>query len=106
MCGIYGILKRVGPRFDPSVIDRMGHAQRHRGPDDSGFFSDGDLMFGMQRLAIIDVAGGHQPITNEDATITTVCNGEIYNFRELRKELQTQGHEFKTGSDRCSVPCS
>jgi asparagine synthase (glutamine-hydrolysing) len=77
----------------------MGQAQRHRGPDDSGFFADRELMFGMQRLAIIDVAGGHQPITNEDNTVTAICNGEIYNFRELRQALQAKGHEFRTGSD-------
>ena len=99
MCGIYGILQRSGRDFDPSVIHDMGRAQRHRGPDDSGFFADGELMFGMQRLAIIDVAGGHQPIANEDNTVTAVCNGEIYNFRELRQELQEQGHKFRTRSD-------
>jgi len=99
MCGIYGILQRSGRKFDPSVIHQMGRAQRHRGPDDSGFFADDELMFGMQRLAIIDVVGGHQPIANEDDTVTAVCNGEIYNFRELRQELQEQGHKFKTGSD-------
>ncbi|NND46611.1 MAG: asparagine synthase (glutamine-hydrolyzing) [Woeseiaceae bacterium] len=99
MCGIYGILQRSGKRFDPSVIDDMGRAQQHRGPDDSGFYADGALMFGMQRLAIIDVAGGHQPIANEDDTVTAICNGEIYNFRELRRALQAQGHKFSTGSD-------
>jgi asparagine synthase (glutamine-hydrolysing) len=99
MCGIYGILQRSGPRFDPSVIHDMGRAQRHRGPDDSGFFADEELMFGMQRLAIIDVAGGHQPIANEDNSVTAICNGEIYNFRRLRQELKAQGHTFRTGSD-------
>lgn len=99
MCGIYGILNTAGRRFDRSVIDRMGRAQRHRGPDDLGFFADGDLMFGMQRLAIIDVAGGHQPIANEDDTVTAICNGEIYNFRELRQVLRERGHKFRTGSD-------
>lgn len=99
MCGIYGILQRSGDRFDPSVIHRMGDAQRHRGPDDSGFHADGELMFGMQRLAIIDVAGGHQPIMNEDNTITAICNGEIYNFRELRRALKNKGHQFRTRSD-------
>ena len=99
MCGIYGILQRSGRRFDPSVIDDMGLAQRHRGPDDCGVFVDDELMFGMQRLAIIDVAGGHQPIANEDETVTAICNGEIYNFRELRQTLKFKGHKFKTGSD-------
>ena len=99
MCGIYGILNRSGHRFAPSVIDDMGVAQRHRGPDDYGVFVDDELMFGMQRLAIIDVVGGHQPIANEDESITAICNGEIYNFRELRKELRSRGHVFKTDSD-------
>jgi len=99
MCGIYGILNRGGQRFEPAVVERMGQVQRHRGPDDSGFAADGDLMFGMQRLAIIDVAGGHQPISNEDGTVTAICNGEIYNFRELRKKLLASGHRFRTGSD-------
>ena len=99
MCGIYGILNKAGRQFDRSVIDRMGYVQQHRGPDDNGFFAEGDLMFGMRRLAIIDVSGGHQPITNEDQTVTAICNGEIYNFRELRRELQALGHRFETGSD-------
>ncbi len=99
MCGIYGILSTSGRRFDASVIDRMGRAQRHRGPDDSGYFEDDELTFGMQRLSIIDVAGGHQPISNEDDTVTAICNGEIYNFRELREDLKSRGHRFKTGSD-------
>jgi asparagine synthase (glutamine-hydrolysing) len=77
----------------------MGQVQHHRGPDDSGFFADQDLMFGMQRLSIIDVEGGHQPIANEDGTVTAVCNGEIYNFQELRRALKAQGHTFSTGSD-------
>lgn len=99
MCGIYGILGSSRRRFDAAVVDRMGRAQRHRGPDDNGYFEDGDLMFGMQRLSIIDVAGGHQPISNEDDSITAICNGEIYNFRELREDLRSRGHIFRTGSD-------
>lgn len=99
MCGIYGI-------FDPSLrlanrdlVDRMGRAMRHRGPDDSGSHLDGPLAFGMQRLAIIDVEGGHQPIANEDDSVIAVCNGEIYNFRELREELLAKGHQFRSSSD-------
>ena len=99
MCGIYGILQRSGRRLEPSVVHKMGQAQHHRGPDDSGFFADQELMFGMQRLSIIDVEGGHQPIANEDGTVTAVCNGEIYNFQELRRALKAQGHTFRTGSD-------
>ncbi len=99
MCGIYGILTTSGERFDRSVLHRMGRVQRHRGPDDAGELVDGNLMFGMQRLAIIDVAGGHQPIANEDETVSAICNGEIYNFRELQKDLIARGHRFRSGSD-------
>ena len=99
MCGIFGILNSHGARFDRQLLRRMGQVQRHRGPDDYGELVDGDLMFGMQRLSIIDVAGGHQPIANEDGTVSVICNGEIYNFRELRRELIARGHEFSTRSD-------
>ena len=68
-------------QHDPSVLQRMGDAIVHRGPDDAGAFSDGAVLLGMRRLSIIDVAGGHQPITNEDGSVVVVCNGEIYNFR-------------------------
>jgi asparagine synthase (glutamine-hydrolysing) len=77
----------------------MGAVTTHRGPDDEGSFVDGELLFGMRRLSIIDVSGGHQPISSEDGTVTVVCNGEIYNFQKLRQELQAAGHRFKTGSD-------
>ncbi len=74
----------------------------HRGPDGHGLFADAGLCMGMQRLAIIDVDGGQQPLYNETESIVTVCNGEIYNFRELREELTALGHRFRTGSD-CEV---
>jgi asparagine synthase (glutamine-hydrolysing) len=99
MCGIYGILDSSGRSLDRGVVARMGRAMRHRGPDDEGLFGDEALMFGMQRLSIIDVAGGHQPIANEDGSVVAICNGEIYNFRELRTELQERGHTFNSGSD-------
>jgi asparagine synthase (glutamine-hydrolysing) len=100
MCGIYGVLDlRHSGRQLPSVCDRMGAQLVHRGPDDEGRFGDGPLSFGMRRLSIIDVAGGHQPIANEDESVWIVCNGEIYNFRELRVELERAGHRFRTGSD-------
>jgi asparagine synthase (glutamine-hydrolysing) len=100
MCGIYGILALSGPQqHDPSVLGRMGGAIVHRGPDDEGSFSDGQLLLGMRRLSIIDVAGGHQPITNEDGSVVVVCNGEIYNYRELRARLERAGHTFATHSD-------
>jgi asparagine synthase (glutamine-hydrolysing) len=99
MCGIYGILDGSGRSLDREVVSRMGRAMRHRGPDDQGFFGDQALMFGMQRLSIIDVGGGHQPIANEDESVVAVCNGEIYNFRELREDLRQRGHTFRSGSD-------
>jgi asparagine synthase (glutamine-hydrolysing) len=100
MCGIYGILSLDGTtRRTPDALDRMGDAIVHRGPDDSGSFADGPLLLGMRRLSIIDVAGGHQPIASEDGQTVAVCNGEIYNFRELRRELEAAGHRFATHSD-------
>jgi asparagine synthase (glutamine-hydrolysing) len=77
----------------------MGSALIHRGPDDSGVYIDSALSFGMRRLSIIDLTGGHQPIANEDETVWVVCNGEIYNFKELRDDLERTGHHFRTQSD-------
>src|SRR3954451_19295743 len=100
MCGIYGILTLDGPQAHPrEVLSRMGNAIVHRGPDDEGSYADGHLLLGMRRLSIIDVAGGHQPLTNEDGTVIVVCNGEIYNYRELRAGLERAGHRFATHSD-------
>jgi asparagine synthase (glutamine-hydrolysing) len=80
----------------------MGQVIAHRGPDDEGFYSDGPCAIGMRRLSVIDIAGGHQPLSNSDGMLSLVCNGEIYNFRELRRELEGLGHRFKTHSD-CEV---
>jgi len=99
MCGIYGIYTTDGPAAAPEVLERMDLLLRHRGPDDSGTFFGAGMAMGMRRLSIIDLAGGHQPIANEDGTIWAICNGEIYNFRELRKELEAVGHVFSTRSD-------
>ncbi|MFQ5635885.1 MAG: asparagine synthetase B, partial [Gammaproteobacteria bacterium] len=100
MCGIHGILNRRGmPLPDIDLHRRMGDISRHRGPDDHGTYRDREIMLGMRRLSIIDVDGGHQPIANEDASVTAVCNGEIYNFRELRRRLIASGHRFSTASD-------
>src|SRR6185436_12994900 len=71
----------------------------HRGPDDEGIYVDGPVGLGMRRLSIIDIAGGHQPISNEDGTVWVVFNGEIYNYRELRPNLEARGHRFATNSD-------
>jgi len=81
------------------MLSSMGDRIRHRGPDDEGSHVDGPCGIGMRRLSIIDLAGGHQPLSNADGTLWLVCNGEIYNFRELRSELQGKGYRFKTGSD-------
>ena len=99
MCGIHGLYRLDGGRVDPALLSAMGKATRHRGPDDEGVYVDGNCGIGMRRLSIIDLAGGHQPISNADGTKWVVCNGEIYNFIALRTELQERGWHFKTGSD-------
>jgi len=99
VCGIYGILQLDGAPADPALMPAMGRVMAHRGPDDEGHYSDGPCAIGMRRLSIIDLAGGHQPLSNGDGTLWLVCNGEIYNFRELRRELEGLGNRFKTGSD-------
>ena len=99
MCGIYGILQLDGVPVDPTLIPPMGRVVVHRGPDDEGHHVDGPCAIGMRRLSIIDLAGGHQPLSNADDTLWLVCNGEIYNFREVRRELEQLGHRFKTASD-------
>ncbi|MDQ5912213.1 MAG: hypothetical protein QG568_428 [Patescibacteria group bacterium] len=97
MCGIAGILGK--PEKTSATIDKMVDVITHRGPDDRGVLVEKDFAFGMRRLSIIDLGGGHQPISNEDDTVTVVFNGEIYNHRELRPELIALGHTFKTDSD-------
>ncbi|MGF1678644.1 MAG: asparagine synthase (glutamine-hydrolyzing) [Candidatus Methylacidiphilales bacterium] len=101
MCGIAGIMEGSYPaRVEPDETVRLliqGIA--HRGPDDQGYASLRPAHLGMCRLSIIDQAGGRQPIHNEDQSLTTVFNGEIYNYIELRKTLETQGHQFQTRSD-------
>lgn len=98
MCGIFGINDATA-NIDPDLLLRMSDVMRHRGPDDRGFFTDGGFGFGMNRLSIIDVSSGHQPIGNEDGTLVIVFNGEIYNFQELRDPLAARGHRFTTRSD-------
>ena len=95
MCGIAG----YSGREVPGLVARMLDEIRHRGPDDSGEYKDDRVNLGMVRLSIIDLSGGHQPISNEDGTIHVIFNGEIYNYIELRDELEKKGHRFKTGSD-------
>ena len=99
MCGIHGFYQLDGTRPNVEWLAKMGTVTIHRGPDDSGAHVDGPCAIGMRRLSIIDLSGGHQPIANHDGSIVVVCNGEIYNFRELRRELQALGAVFKTDSD-------
>ncbi len=99
MCGIYGLLQLDGTAARREALRGMAQRTVHRGPDDEGAYADGPLALGMRRLSIIDLAGGHQPLSNEDGTLWLVANGEIYNYRELRRELAAQGHRFKTESD-------
>jgi asparagine synthase (glutamine-hydrolysing) len=100
MCGIYGIVEfRQGCRPAATLLSKMGEIIRHRGPDDHGHYLNDQVALGMRRLSIIDLEGGHQPIANEDESVWVVCNGEIYNFRELRDELEKKGHNFRTHSD-------
>jgi asparagine synthase (glutamine-hydrolysing) len=99
MCGICGFWSRERLAVERTLLERMNQTVCHRGPDDEGYYVKGRVGLAMRRLAIIDVAGGQQPILNEDGSLAVVFNGEIYNFRELRAELQEHGHRFATRSD-------
>jgi len=100
MCGICGQFNfaRTEP-VEPETIRRMTGTIVHRGPDDEGYFISGPIGLGFRRLSIIDLAGGHQPMSDAEETVWVIFNGEIYNYRELRAELQSKGHEFRTNSD-------
>ncbi len=99
MCGIAGIVRGANRAVDAELLQRMCDAIRHRGPDEEGRYLNGRVGLCMRRLAIIDLAHGQQPITNEDRTAWIVFNGEIYNYQELRKRLEDLGHHFATESD-------
>jgi asparagine synthase (glutamine-hydrolysing) len=100
MCGISGLFEyRRKEELPRDVIHRMNESIKHRGPDDEGIFVDGGVGLGHRRLSIIDVAGGHQPLCNEDETVWVLLNGEIYNFQELHQELVSLNHRFRTRSD-------
>ena len=105
MCGIAGFVESSDVRspFSPEHASRLIHEMcqsiRHRGPDDEGVLVEPGMAFGMRRLSIIDVATGHQPIHNEDRSVSIVFNGEIYNFQQLRRDLEARGHRFYTGTD-------
>jgi asparagine synthase (glutamine-hydrolysing) len=99
MCGIVGQVRGDGSPVDRSLIERMCAAQEHRGPDSRGTFVSGPVGLGIQRLRIIDLATGDQPIFSEDGSVVVVLNGEIYNYRELREGLERRGHRFATQGD-------
>ena len=112
MCGIAGFVDGAAPRLavapvrldaEFNLVHRMCEMIRHRGPDDEGIHVQPGVGLGMRRLSIIDLAGGRQPITNETSTVWVVFNGEIYNYRELRAELEALGHRFTTSSDTESI---
>ncbi len=100
MCGICGIFNyESNAPAERAALQKAAHAMAHRGPDDEGFYVDEGLGLGNRRLSIIDLAGGHQPIANEDESVWITFNGEIYNYQELRTELEARGHRFRTSSD-------
>src|SRR5215813_9825731 len=100
MCGICGKMNfDVSAPVSPVLIKRMADTIVHRGPDDEGYFVSGPVGLGFRRLSIIDLSGGHQPLSNEDDTIHIVFNGEIYNYQQLREYLVSRGHHFKTQTD-------
>ncbi|HVU15380.1 MAG TPA: asparagine synthase (glutamine-hydrolyzing) [Candidatus Didemnitutus sp.] len=100
MCGITGLFNYArNEPVDPATVQRMARSIVHRGPDDEGFFISGALGLGFRRLSIIDLSGGHQPMLDAEETVCVVFNGEIYNYKELRAELESHGHKFRTHSD-------
>jgi asparagine synthase (glutamine-hydrolysing) len=101
MCGINGIAlsSRSHARLDVRAVERMRDVITHRGPDDAGLYIDGNVGLGHRRLSIVDVAAGHQPMTNEDETLFITYNGEIYNHADFREELEARGHVYRTHCD-------
>jgi asparagine synthase (glutamine-hydrolysing) len=100
VCGICGALNfRPDQPAERGVLEEMNRQIIHRGPDEAGFFLSGNIGMAMRRLSIIDVQSGHQPVTNEDDSISLVFNGEIYNHQELRQRLEQRGHRYRSHSD-------
>jgi asparagine synthase (glutamine-hydrolysing) len=100
MCGICGQFNFAsGAPVEPRDVERMTQTLVHRGPDDEGYHIEGSLGLGFRRLSIIDLGGGHQPMSDAEGAVWVIFNGEIYNFRELRQELESRGHRFRTKSD-------
>src|SRR5688572_14832996 len=104
MCGIAGLVDLVDKRESSiALVETMTNSLAHRGPDANGFHFEPGVGFGHRRLSIIDLSGGKQPLYNEDGTVVVTYNGEIYNYAEITRELQTKGHTFKTVSDTEAV---
>src|SRR5687767_7566608 len=101
MCGINGIAlsSRARTCIDERVVEQMRDVLTHRGPDDYGIFIDGNVGLGHRRLSIVDVAAGHQPMTNEDGSLEIIYNGEIYNHADYRSGLEARGHVYRTHCD-------
>src|SRR5512143_3481588 len=99
MCGICGIVQFNGSKADSAILRTMNNRIVHRGPDDEGYHIEGPVGLAMRRLSIIDLATGHQPISNEDQSVWIVFNGEIYNHASLRQTLEPRGHQYRTNSD-------
>lgn len=99
MCGFVGFIDKLNKDEKQKTIKLMADRIIHRGPDQEGYYIDDNIALGHRRLSIIDLASGTQPMFNEDKSIVVVFNGEIYNYQEIKKELETKGHEFKTNSD-------
>ncbi|HEX9382074.1 MAG TPA: hypothetical protein VF908_01625, partial [Gemmatimonadaceae bacterium] len=99
MCGIAGIVRRVPTGVSVDSLGRMAASIRHRGPDGYGFYVGQRVGFAHVRLSVVDIAGGAQPLVNEDGQVVVTYNGEIYNHPELRRELEEKGHVFRTRCD-------
>src|SRR6185503_8979198 len=100
MCGIVGYIDMRGERrVEEPILREMTDTLIHRGPDSSGFFMDENIGLGFRRLSIIDLQTGDQPLFNEDRSLVSICNGEIYNYRELKEDLIKKGHQFRTKTD-------
>ena len=104
MCGIAGIALGAADTYARDDLRRVVEVLAHRGPDGTGFFFDDAMWLGHQRLSIIDPARGKQPMFNEDESVAVVCNGEIYNFPDLKDELERRGHRFATSCDTEVIP--
>ena len=107
MCGICGVVQVVGePRevVTPERLDAMTDAMTHRGPNDRGTYQQAGIALGVRRLSIVDVAGGHQPVTNESGTVVAIQNGELYNHAEIREQLEADGHRLVSRCDTEILP--